>query len=246
MEYGGKKVVEGGLFPESRTQKIVVSSGKEHVASVDMAKGQRVRVRWFTRPSDIKFSLAFTLTGNLSLVPCGVLACSFCLTSAPVSVVPCRSWCRFLYFSLFMFCVCVSVSVSSPAPRAAEGSTNFIVPLQQFKQSGKELNQHSFEAPGDGKLTITFDNKAGWRQREVHHRYDFQLPGGTIPGNGSLEALMASLAAPADGAGAGAGAGAAPVADAGAGAGAGSAPPAAAAAAPAPAPAEAATEAVTE
>ena len=143
VEYGGTRVVEGGLFRVSRTRAVVLPAGKLYVLGVPVKAGDALRIKWLARPGDINYAVTFyphPLTAHSDL-------------SLPMSA-------------------------KEHAAFVAHEDGTPIVPTTPLPACDKEWTETRVTAPRDGHVLATWDNAAGWRQRELWYRWDPLNAGG--------------------------------------------------------------------
>ena len=151
-EYGGTLKVES-LYHVSRTRLMTLPAGKLFRDIVVLPKGCTVRFKWYSKPGDVRFSVAF--------YP-GAPPAS--LTSGGAGVTqpePVR-------FTRAPSDAADAAAALAAAPLAAVRAE--VHAAQDHANSDKQpvIVQHL--TPADGFYVLTWDNTKAWFQREVYHR----------------------------------------------------------------------------
>ncbi len=145
VEYGGTLVVEGGLYPPSRTKVEVLGAGKSFTRTVAVKAGQTVRFKWLCRPGDMRFGVTFHPHHGAERPP-----------ALPEGVAALKP-----------------LTPQGPAGGGAASSPSVVVyKLQDHPGSEKAFVSVSHSAAEDGTLVAVWSNEAGWRKRELFWRWD--------------------------------------------------------------------------
>lgn len=185
VEYGGRFVTPGGLFPESRTKTTSVSSGKVHREVVPAsAAGTTARFRWFSKSGSLRYSVIF--------VPAPVGA-------SPPSLVVYTDATQKVTFA---------GRAGVDAGVGGESLPGAVVVAALAEMTCERVNTVTHTATGPGAWVVTWDNSKAWRGRDITHRWDYMVEGAPECSLRELRRAQAARAAVAAG-------GAAPAASAG-------------------------------
>lgn len=168
------------IYRKSRTRTTNVPSGKQVRDVVALPGGVTARFKWYCKPGDIKFSIAFypansaaqpasqSVDGAAALGSGAVDFSSFVPAalrsgSGVVAPEPGVRWCLPPADGI------PAAEAAALAPLASKAVEVYALREHSASDTAPVVVTHSVP-PGGGFYFITYSNSAGWRQRELHHR----------------------------------------------------------------------------